>query len=586
MKSDQTEGLLLLDETGQKWADQHLGSLNLEQKIGQLMVFPHYGTFITPDVVEMITRYHVGGLRIAQKFAPGSGDGRNGKPVESWESTDRSNVFDRPAQMQRISCSAHEFATTLNRLRDLSMEREAGIPIHTAFDQEGEGADFLFEQRLYPFPMGLAASGDPDLSYRVAKMLGRQTRALGANMIHSPVLDVNTHPGNPEIGPRAYGEDPDTVTRYALQSLRGFNEAGVAATGKHFPGRGHSDSDAHFGLPEITLDQETLMRDHIAPFAALIEAGIPCIMAAFTAYPALGGRDIPAATCRAIITDLLRDQLGFSGVVTSDNVQMGGLLEKYPMGEAVVRCLMAGCDLILCRAYDHRRIEVLEAVKDAVLEGRYPEHQLDQSVQRILQLRWKMGLAQNGGKVDPDRAAELFYADETKALAQEAAEKSTVVLKNESKIVPVSPQKKILLIEQIHHFHAFINNSYSHPGMLWKEMRELSDNVQVVAVNEKITEGDCQAVMRAVQSADLIVSTSYYNYRSHAIMLPFLEQLKSTGKPIIIVSNTPYQAFGVPEWAEAAIVSFCPSGREHLRFVAQLIFGEKTATATLPSAKP
>lgn len=579
--TQRTEGLLPVDEAGQRWVDTTLGALDVDQKIGQLMVFPHYGTFITPDVVEMIRRYHAGGLRIAQKFAPGAADGRaNGGSGDPFKQPD-ANIFDRPEQMERISCTAEEFARTLNELRDMALDRPGGVPLHTAFDQEGEGADFLFEQRLYPFPMGQVASGDPDLAYRVALALGRQTRALGANMIHSPVLDVNTEPGNPEIGPRAYGDDPDTVTRYALESLRGFNESGIAATGKHFPGRGHSNADAHFGLPEIDLDRETMLRVHLAPYKALIEAGLPCVMAAFTSYPALGADGVPAATCRAIVTDLLRGELGFKGVVTTDNVQMGGLLAKYGVGEAVVRCLIAGCDLVLCRAYNRQKIEVLQAVKQAVIEKRYTEAALDASVARILALRWKTGLVENGGKVDPSKAGAAFHEAAHRDLALEAAAKSTVILRDRASLLPLPADKKILLVEQIHHFHRFINNTYVHPGMLWQEMRAHSPNVSVVAVNEKMTEADAAAVRRRLDDADIIVSTSYYNYRNHAIMLPFLEELRATGKPLVILANTPYRQFGVPDWVDTAVVSFCPSGRENLRVAAEIFFGKRHSTASL-----
>ncbi len=575
---NKNNALLPVDENGNRWVDAILGALSLEQKIGQLMVFPHYGTFITPDVKEMITRYHAGGLRIAQKFAPGCGDFR---PTAERGPMGATN-FDRPREMKRIACTSEEFARTLNELRDLALDRPGGVPLHTAFDQEGEGADFLFEQRLYPHPMGLAAAANPDLSYRTALALGRQTRALGANMIHSPVLDVNTDVTNPEIGTRAYGDDPETVARFASASFRGFTEAGIAATGKHFPGRGHSNTDAHYGLPEIDLDRETLMLKHVAPFKALIDQGMPCIMAAFTAYPALGANGIPGATSREIITDLLRGELGFKGVVTTDNVQMGGLLSLYGMGEAVVRCLIAGCDLVLCRSYDLQRLDVLDAVKQAVVEKRYSEAQLDVSVKRILEMRWKMGLAENGGKVDPAQAGAAFHDPEVMALAEEAATESTVVLRDRTSQLPLPADKPILLIEQIHHFHAFINNTYSHPGMLWEEMNRLSSNVSVVAVNEKMTEEDKAEVRKLIDGAELIVSTSYYNYRSHACMIPFLEEVRAAGKPMVVVSNTPYKKFGVPDWVDSAVVSFCPSGREHMRAVAEILFGKRKATAKLP----
>lgn len=582
MKSDTlTPALLALDATGQRWGDATLGALNLEQKIGQLMVFPHYGPFITPDVIDLIRRHHVGGLRIAQKFCAGAADTRELGGTDDPQRHPDGLTWDRPASLDRITCTASEFAATLNELRDLALDRPGGVPLHMAFDQEGEGADFLFEQRLFPHPLGQAASGDEDLVFRITRAIGAQARALGANMIHSPVLDVNTEPANPEIGPRAYGDNAADVTRFGLAALRGLSAAGIAATGKHFPGRGHSREDAHHGLPEIALGRDELLHTHIAPFKALIDAGLPCIMAAFTSYPALGSAGVPGATSRALITDFLRGELGFNGVVTTDNVQMGGLLAKYGMSEAVVRCLIAGCDLVLCRSYTPQRLHILSAIKDAVRAGRYPERELDQAVQRVLGLRWRMGLAANGGKVDADRAGALFHDPEMCSLADEAAARCTVVLRDRADLLPLPVGQRILLIEQVHHFHRFINNTYSHPGMLWQELRQLRPDIATVAVEEKLTPADEAAILRRVSEADIIVSTSYYNYRSHALMLPLLEKLRATGKPLAIVSNTPFEKFGVPAWADTALVSFCPSGRENLRVIAELLVGRRHATARL-----
>ncbi|HVU33417.1 MAG TPA: glycoside hydrolase family 3 N-terminal domain-containing protein [Opitutaceae bacterium] len=575
-------GLLPLDEAGARWVDARLGALTPEQKIGQLMVFPHYGAFITPDVVDLVERYHVGGLRIAQKFAPGTADHRGVGANADPERLPDADTWDRPENLDRIACTAREFAATLNELRERALARPGGVPLHTAFDQEGEGADLLFEQRLFPHPMGQAASGDPHLAFRIARAIGRQAHAVGANMIHSPVVDVNTEPLNPEIGPRAYGDTAATVTPFALAALRGFASAGIAATAKHFPGRGPSRSDAHFGLPEIALSRAELLEQHIAPYRALIEAGLPCVMAAFTSYPALGAANVPAATSRAVVTDLLRGELGFEGVVTTDNIQMGGLLARYGMGEAVVRCLVAGCDLVLCRAYSPQRRRVLEAVREAVRSGRFAERDLDAAVRRVLTLRWKMGLAATGGLVDADRAGSLFHDPEIVDLADEAATRGTVLLRDRTGMLPLPRDRRILLVEQVHHFHRFINNGYAHPGVLWRELRGQAPNIATVAVNETVTDSDREAIRRRVAEADIIVVTSYYNYRSHALMLPVLEELRAAGRPLVVVSNTPYEAFGVPAWVDTAVVSFCPSGRENIRAVAEILLGRREATARLP----
>jgi beta-N-acetylhexosaminidase len=551
------------------------------------MVFGFAGPVITPHVIEMVTKYHVGGLRIAQKFHGGSGEHRNklaGKTAHPKDQPDF-NTYYRPADLgtKRVNCTSEEYAQVLNTLRDYAMERKDGISLHFTYDQEGEGSDFLFDQRFFPYPMGIVASGDPDLAYRVAWASGTQARALGANMVHSPVLDVNTNPRNPEIGPRSYGDDPDMVARFAVESLRGFSEAGIVATGKHFPGRGESEEDAHFGLPVVKLDRKTFIRHHVAAFEALIQAGLPAIMAAFTAYPCLSKDEIPAATSPEIITGLLRNELGFKGIVTTDNVQMGGLLQKYEMAEAVVRCLMAGCDLILCRSESPVTKHIIGKVIEAVKAKRYSERKLDEAVQRVLTMRWNMGLAKNGGKTNVSKAGLPFHDPFISQVAKEAAEKSVMVLRDEQKILPLQPGQKVVLIEQIHHFHTFINNMYSHPGLLWEEMRKRSDNVAVVLVNEKISDADKTAVHDRLNQRDydVIVSTSYYNYRSHATMTGFLPELQKYNKPVVLVSNTPYEAFGVPAAFPTGVVCFCPSGRENMSAVAGVLFGRHVPRAKL-----
>ncbi len=564
-----------------KWVNDLMGKLTIEQKVGQLMVLGFAGPVVSPMVKTLITKYHVGGFRIAQKFHGGSSESRK-KGSELYKLYDK-DTYDVPSDMQtkRINCTPREYAETLNYLRDLALDRKDSVGLHFTYDQEGEGADFLFQQRLFPYPMGLAATAEKDIAYRVGLLAGKQARALGANMIHSPVLDVNTNPLNPEIGTRSYSPDPNVVADYAVASLKGYAEAGIITTGKHFPGRGASAEDAHFSLPVIDLSREEMLRVHLNPYRKLIDAGLPAIMAAFTAYPAFGGDNIPAATDKEIMTNLLRNELGFKGVATTDNIQMKGLLDKYELSEAVIRCIEAGCDLMLFRSESPATIYIIEKVVEAVKSGRISEKRLDESVERILTMRYNMGLAENGGKVDASKAGLLFDDEEVKSLATEAADKSTVVLKN-SGLIPLSPDKKILLIEQIHHFHSFINSMYVHAGVLWEEMRKYSDNVSVLLIHEKFDENDKAVVLERLRNEqyDMIVSTSYYNYRSHAIMIPLLEEIRKFNIPMVVVSNTPYEHYGVPSFIDNAVVSFCPSGRENIAATAKTLFGKNPDAKT------
>lgn len=569
-----------------KWVEDKFKGLSLEQKVGQLMVFGAAGPVVSPFVEKMITKYHVGGLRIAEKFFGGSCEARCESkcdyPAYDIDTIDRSTNL----SSKRVYCTPKQFAHTINHYRDLALKRDGSVPIHCVYDQEGEGSDLIFGHRFFPYPMGIAASGDKTLAYKVAYYSGLQAHRVGANMIHSPVLDVNTNPLNPEIGPRSYSDDPTVVAEYALEAMRGYMDAGITPTAKHFPGRGASDKDAHFGLPTIDLSFEQLFNEHISPYKTLIENGLPAVMAAFTNYTAFGAEVLPAAANPALINGYLRKALGFQGVITTDNVQMKGLLSRFGLAEAVVRCLNAGCDLVLYRGEAPSCIYIIEQVIRAVRTGEYPESSLDESVKRVLAMRYDMGLHINGGKVDED-LSDTFDAAEIAELERAAAEQTVTVLRNSGQL-PVSKNAKVLLIEQAHHFHSFQNTMDAHPGLLHEEMRKYSRNVAECLINESFTQEDERAVLQRVlqNDYDVIVSTSYYNYRSHAVMTGLLQKIKeNTDKPIIAVANTPYTNFALPKFITDAVVCFCPSVRAEMDAVARILFGELNSTAKLKVKK-
>jgi beta-N-acetylhexosaminidase len=373
--------------------------------------------------------------------------------------------------------------------------------------------------------MCLAASGDTDLVYRAAVATGYQLKALGVNMLHSPCLDVNTNPNNPEIANRAYSDNPDDVANYALATLNGLRETGIIATGKHFPGRGESEADAHWGLPSVNIDYDTLVRDHVAPYKALINAGLPAIMIAHSCFPALGVSGIPAGMSKDLIHNFLRGELGFDGVITTDNMIMGGILKQYEMSDAVVAALAAGCNLILMRDESPIRIKIIEKVLDAVKSGKLSESTIDDSVRRVLAMRWDMGLAENGGIVKPPDAEEILNDEFVVSTAKEAAQKCLLVLRDNAGSLPLKPEQKVLLVEQIYHTHWEANNYYCHPGMLWEEMCELSPNVSSVEISTTPSEEDKNRIRSRLGEADTVVFNNYYNHKSPSNYNDFIKEL-------------------------------------------------------------
>ncbi|UCD37139.1 MAG: glycoside hydrolase family 3 protein [Fidelibacterota bacterium] len=570
-----------------KWVDDLLGRMNLAQKVGQMMVFGFAGPVITPDVVDLVQKYHIGGLRITLKFRtqtllhdlkPGTEPNENILRSLQYPSGINRDYAD-PSQC--VACTPQEYSAVLNQLRDYALERELGIPIHFTIDQEGNGSDDLINgQRLFPNPMGLTASGEPELAYRVAVAIGKQARAIGANMIHSPVLDVNSNPQNPEIGPRSYSDRPDEVIEYALQSLRGFRETGLIATGKHFPGRGESVADAHWDLPSVDLDLKTLRNVHIAPYSALIEAGLPAVMTAHCCYPALSVTDVPGSTSERVIKELLRKELGFEGVVTTDNMMMGGILQRFEIREAIIRAIQAGNDLVLYRDESPQRIRILEAVMDAVKEKRIQETQIDESVARILRMRWEMQLVENGGKVDASQAAIPINDPFVENAARETAEKSVLLLRDEGGLVPISPNRKVLLVEQVFSTHRMANNKSCHPGMLWEEMCRESPAVGSVEVPMLPSELDRERVMRRIDEADVIIATNYYYHKAAAIMTDMVRELQQTGKPVIVITNNPFER-AAPGDFPTVLTVFTAGGREHLRAAVEVLYGKRTSQAHL-----
>ena len=271
----------------EKWIEDILDKMTLEQKIGQCVVVGMSGTVITNDLKEAILRYECSGIRhsgFARMFRYFSDD--RAKKQELGD--------DFVPSMQKIAldglppyCDTVGYARVMNDLRELAAQRDIKIPLHMIIDQEGDTSKDYARGGVVQFPsnMGLAASRSPELVYEVARCLAKQMKAAGLDMIHSPVVDVNINPLNPEIGRRAFGDDPERVAEYAVAMFKGFKEENVIAAAKHFPGRGDSATDAHFACPVLDVSKSRLDEIELYPYRELIKAGMDAIMIAHCIYP-------------------------------------------------------------------------------------------------------------------------------------------------------------------------------------------------------------------------------------------------------------------------------------------------------------
>ena len=270
------------------------------------------------------------------------------------------------------------------------LQRRSKLPLLVASDLEG-GTSFRFAGGT-PFPtnMGVGAAGSERDAYQMGRITASEGRAAGIHLTFSPDADVNNNPANPIINTRSFGGDAATVAKLVAAAVRGTQDAGMVATAKHFPGHGDTDTDSHIALPIIRADWRRIDSLELVPFRAAIAAGVKVVMSAHIALPALeNGATVPATLAPEILTGVLRDSLGFKGMVVTDALDMGALVKNYGPGESAIRAFLAGSDLLLMPTDPRQAIDSMVA---AIRSGRVPRARLDASVRRLLAMKEQLGL--------------------------------------------------------------------------------------------------------------------------------------------------------------------------------------------------
>jgi beta-N-acetylhexosaminidase len=357
-------------------------------------------------------------------------------------------------------------------------------------------------------------------------------------MIHSPVVDVNINPKNPEIGYRAYSDDPEVVAEYAIAQLKGFQENKIIAAAKHFPGRGDSATDAHHACPVLNVDSDRFNKIELYPYKRLIEAGIDAIMVAHCLYPHIDPDQISTVS-RKVVTGILRDQLGFQGLITTDSITMGALIDRYGIGEACARALDAGADIILMKAENRWRGEMFYTIQKWVESGRIKADELDDKVRRILSIKKKYGLFDNMGLVDASKASAAFKDPLVVETSKAAAQHAILVAKDDLRALPLDKSKRVLLINQQYSLKT-PNDLHDHPALFGQLMEEEWPGLQVYETSFGWNEKEDQAVLRFVDENqyDLIICTNYYDRaeKPHT----YVKALIDRSLPVLLITNTPY----------------------------------------------
>ncbi len=404
--------------TNEKWVAETLAKMSLDEKLGQMLVVYYFGALTSTaspeyrELIRAVEQQHVGGFVI--------------------------QTHPSPLGIERSQ--AYPTAALANQLQSL-----AKIPLIVAADFERGTAMRLDEGTSFPQAMAVGATGNPADAYTMGRITAIEARAAGVQWIFAPVSDVNSNPANPIINTRSFGEDPHHVAEFVEAFVRGVEENGGLACAKHFPGHGDTSTDSHLDLPTLTANRARLESVELVPFKAAIAAGVGSVMTGHLAVPSIeADPNLPATLSPHITTDLLRKELGFRGVVVTDAMDMAGVAARYSPGEAAVRSIAAGTDVLLIPPSSDA---ALAALREAVDTGRISHARVDEAVTHILRAKAQLGLDQHR-LVDLNALNKVFAQPEFDHAAADIANRGITLLRDTQHLVPLDATKpsRVLLV--------------------------------------------------------------------------------------------------------------------------------------------
>ena len=460
----------------------------------------------------------------------------------------------------------------------LQHNRVAGRPpLLVATDQE-TGQLMAMGEPATPFPgtMALGAAGDLGLTREVGQAVGTELRAMGINVNYAPVCDLNTNPDNPSLGIRAFGDDPTSVAGHAAAFIEGLQSVGVAATMKHFPGKGDARTDSHHGLPVIDHDRERLESTELVPFAAAADAGVRLAMTGHFALPAVtGSEDLPCTLASEALGGLLRGELGFDGVVITDALDMKALTQGTSQIVDVIAAVRAGVDLLLLTAVPGMQERITEGLRLAVSRRLVDRSDLADSSRRVDALRnWLDSFP------TPDLA--VVGSDPHRSLADRVAARSVTLVRNDGGMLPLRPVPgdRILVVQPTPTELTPADTSSFEDHRLADTVGAHHGSVRRLEVGHEVSDREIAAAREAVGSADYaIVGTVSASMEPSQAEL--VDAVLDTGTPTVTVAlRTPYDLTAYPR-AQTHLCTYSIK-QPSLAALASVVFGESEALGRLP----
>ena len=564
------------DPQAERWIAATLAKMTLDDKVGQLLVSSFPSEYLSSDSAEFdalakrVREYRVGGF----------------------------HVFGGTEAVPDVLLDAHYGAVTLgqpfaaasllNRLQAISP-----WPLLNTGDFE-TGAGFRLEGATsFPRNMAFGAAADEKLTYEAGRIAAAESRAIGVHVNFAPVMDVNNNPRNPVINTRSYGEDPDLVGRLGSAFVRGLQDGGMIATLKHFPGHGDTDVDSHLGLPIVKDPRESLDRTEFPPFKAGIAAGAGAVMTGHIEMPALDpAPNTPTTLSAPIVSGVLRRELGFDGIVYTDSMGMAGVTKLYSPGEAAVRAIKAGNDIVLHSPDDGA---AFAGIRAAVQSGEIPMAQIDASVGRVLRAKARAGL-HKGRVVSLDALPTVVGTRANQAVADAISQKSITLIKDQSGSVPLkaAPDAKVLYLSVL---DTPGNWRIGAPSRTFiPELKGRWPNLTSIELSERSTVNEVDLVRAMAPRYDAIVASVFVRASSgsgrmdlpanmQALLRALARQAEAAKQPFVtVIFGNPYTATFVQE-LPAILLTYDFYDRAE-RSAARAVLGDAPVTGRLPIALP
>lgn len=482
----------------------NIKNLTTLEKIGQLIMAGFHGTTVTDEVVSLIRDYKVGNIILFS---------RN---IESAE-----QLFKLTQDLQRVAL------------------KEIGIPLFISIDQEGGMVTRIYDDATYfPGAMTIAATNDVKNAYEVADKMGEELLALGINMDLAPVLDVNNNPKNPVIGVRSFSDDPQMVSDYGIAAIKGLQNH-VIATAKHFPGHGDTHVDSHLALPTVEKTKEELEKFEFKPFVEAIKNGVKAIMSSHINFTHLTENNLPVTLSKRVLTDMLRNNMGFEGLIVTDGIEMKAIDDHYGAVEATLMSVNAGANLVcICHDLPYQTGAVYR-ILEALEKNEMSMETLNERVSRILKFKEDLQ------PIDLDRpyskVKTLIENKENKVMAKNVVKDAVTLIKGET----LKLKEKALIITTLPKATTIADDTDG-KNLLSQSIKRLIPTLKVKEISVNPTEVEILEVMELAQNFDQIIFTTY-NGNVYQSQLKLVNELITLDKDLhVLALRNPYDLYYSP----------------------------------------